>query len=795
MAAAPSVDEIDESVLLCGICSERFKHAKVLPCLHRFCKRCLQTLIEKNHANEGQLICPICRRKHVIPTEGVEAMSDDLYINSMVAKKFHVEANEASEEDVCEGCKKGSVVNRCIDCGVNFCDNCTVAHKNIPVTSKHKVMTIEAYRESKVSNPTTVQLPVYCTTHSDKLVELYCDTCNEAICFECTAFKHTKPDHAYKKIAASADEYKIELSELVNKMKTKEDEAVNSRQTIRKVSESLEACFQEERGKLEKHAKKTTLEVTRSIQENEKALMKELQSEFNKRRENLRCQVKDLDGTTNDLKDVIELGESMMAQASPAQLMCAKQRMVAHIDLLMKLETTLTPSEHHYLEFDSCGDFCAKRELGELRMTPKCEIQIAANHSTVGEEICITLIPSSTDRQVDLESYLEGLMIKPDGETEAMNKSKNEDGTLSLKNRAKMEGKHRIIVTVNKKELEGSPLTVWVIPKKGKMQRLAMKGGMLGQVKSPHGILRIGEGSALVCDMGNNRFQSICEGRKHQQREICVRVPSQPTHPRATTLETDDQQSREQGSVGSQPAHSISEVLSADNQESRNGQQVLPTYQPTYPCFAAMLYNDIYFTDSSLPESKQVVVCDKTGKLIRYFGSDVMKYPVGIALSPTKHRVYVVDNNSHCVHIYSLLGEWITTFGSHGDGTDQLCYPNCIAINSEGNLYISDKDNHRIQVYAEDGKHLFGFGCRGTEDGQLHCPFGVTTDAEDNVYVCDAGNRRVVKFTSRGEYICRVDSDEDGLKYPTGVCVTDDQPFGKVIVTDRDEHCVMIFTQ
>lgn len=71
---------MDESVLLdlleCPVCLERLDaSAKVLPCQHTFCRRCLQGIL----GSRGELRCPECRTL-------VECAVDDLPSNILLVR-------------------------------------------------------------------------------------------------------------------------------------------------------------------------------------------------------------------------------------------------------------------------------------------------------------------------------------------------------------------------------------------------------------------------------------------------------------------------------------------------------------------------------------------------------------------------------------------------------------------------------------------------------------------------------------------------------------------------------------
>lgn len=60
MAKASSLADTLGKHLECAVCLEQFTEPKVLPCLHTFCKRCLQGLL--THEEEvWKINCPNCR--------------------------------------------------------------------------------------------------------------------------------------------------------------------------------------------------------------------------------------------------------------------------------------------------------------------------------------------------------------------------------------------------------------------------------------------------------------------------------------------------------------------------------------------------------------------------------------------------------------------------------------------------------------------------------------------------------------------------------------------------------------
>ncbi|XP_070550689.1 E3 ubiquitin-protein ligase TRIM71-like [Ptychodera flava] len=94
-----------------------------------------------------------------------------------------------------------------------------------------------------------------------------------------------------------------------------------------------------------------------------------------------------------------------------------------------------------------------------------------------------------------------------------------------------------------------------------------------------------------------------------------------------------------------------------------------------------------------------------------------------------------------------------------------------VCTDSKGNVYVSDKDNNRIQVFDGYCRFRYTFGSEGSGDGQLKSPSGVAVDKRGYMYVSDSGNNRIVKYKPGGKFLCRVDSDSNGLSSPQGICL------------------------
>ena len=61
-------------------------------------------------------------------------------------------------------------------------------------------------------------------------------------------------------------------------------------------------------------------------------------------------------------------------------------------------------------------------------------------------------------------------------------------------------------------------------------------------------------------------------------------------------------------------------------------------------------------------------------------------------------------------------------------------------------MYLSDMGNFRIQKFDSNGNFITKWGTEGEGEGEFKIPEGIAIDSSDNVYVADTHNSRIQKF-------------------------------------------------
>ncbi|CAH1243766.1 TRIM3 [Branchiostoma lanceolatum] len=110
----------EEYILTCALCRGRFDHPKELPCLHTFCRGCLERHVGGKTVTFN---CPTCHRITVVPKAGVDGFLNNRHINSLVQLNELFRGGDS--HPVCQFCaSKETATSWCQDCSSFLCKSC-----------------------------------------------------------------------------------------------------------------------------------------------------------------------------------------------------------------------------------------------------------------------------------------------------------------------------------------------------------------------------------------------------------------------------------------------------------------------------------------------------------------------------------------------------------------------------------------------------------------------------------------------------------------------------------------------
>jgi DNA-binding beta-propeller fold protein YncE len=200
----------------------------------------------------------------------------------------------------------------------------------------------------------------------------------------------------------------------------------------------------------------------------------------------------------------------------------------------------------------------------------------------------------------------------------------------------------------------------------------------------------------------------------------------------------------------------------------------------------------LYLSDSA----GKVFVFDQDGALlftVQKAGADTLQRPTGIAYSPRKKLLYVVDTLAHKVHAFGKKGDLAFSFGERGDGEGRFNFPTHIFWSTSGELYVTDALNFRVEIFDEQGKALGSFGRHGDGSGDLAMPKGVAVDRDGIVYVVDGIFDNVQLFNRQGDFLLTLGSrgvDFGAFWLPSGAFISESN---ELYVCDTYNRRIQVF--
>ncbi|MEZ4522059.1 MAG: 6-bladed beta-propeller [Thermomicrobiales bacterium] len=211
-------------------------------------------------------------------------------------------------------------------------------------------------------------------------------------------------------------------------------------------------------------------------------------------------------------------------------------------------------------------------------------------------------------------------------------------------------------------------------------------------------------------------------------------------------------------------------------------------------------YNDyVYVLDAGY---RSVLVFDATGEYIGGWGNlllngipdegyETFDNPSAI-VADNDGYIYIVNSGNYLIQKFTWEGEYVTAWGSYGDGPGQFKDPYGVAVWNDY-VYVTDRETHRVQVFDQDGEYIRSWGDYGSDYGYFDEPSGIDTDDDGNIYVADTGNDRIQKFTYDGEYVTSLNSYNTDVPEggrPVGI---DAGYEGRLYATSENHYAVYVF--
>ena len=747
MAAKPSANiekalkKIQDQVT-CGKCLDSYKQPKLLKCFHVYCEQCLQRLVRGG----AGLPCPQCRKVTPLPVGGVLNLPGAFYIHYLFEIEDALKKVSSSDKTMCNKCnKQREAVRFCHTCGF-VCQHCVETHQDWDELKDHQVIDLSTLTGDVTTLIPPLKKALFCASHPTKKAKLYCETCNDLICRDCIVCVHR--DHQYDLVPELfAKQEKV----IVDSLKPVKEQISRLEGAVKLVDAQCAAVIKQKTAVVaEIHTGMAHLQQVLETREIE--LVGQAEQTAQQKLKSLAVQRHGFELRLGQLKSCHDFVEESRRICSQGEILGMKSPLVKQMNELtgsFKPET-LALAEQADIRFGHSLPELVKicQQFGKVYCHSVCPEKCQASGEGIKKVIimgqAVTVSVKALDREG--EAYLwpvESLrceLVASDGSSQVRGTVKRRnDNIYDINYQPKATGEHQLHILVEEQPICNSPFTVTVLP------NLTTPAKVIGDLKWPRDIAFGEERQIVVSEVGANRVSIIYE----------------------------DGQKKSFGAYGSTPGHF---------------------------CFPAGVAvnagGNILVADN---DSHRIQRFSPTGKHLQTVGGThgsrplQLKNPVGLAVHPHTHKVYVTEFNNDRVQVLNSDLTYCSSFGRYGSNNGELYCPKDISTDSHGNVYVSDSGNHRIQVFTAEGVYLRQFGKKGGGEGELNQPAGIVVDSHNLVYITENGNHRVSIFSTDGHFIKSFGSKGNGpaqFDNPRGLAFDKN---GALYVCDRGNNCVQAF--
>ncbi|XP_019642132.1 PREDICTED: tripartite motif-containing protein 2-like [Branchiostoma belcheri] len=449
-------DDFDEEFLTCAICMLNFRDPKILPCLHSFCRECLQEWATKQQPLE----CPTCREPVRLPDQGVDGLRTNFYVNNLLD---FAAAKKGAEPD-------------------------------------HEVTGEETLKaEEGMSN---FHRKRHCDKHKKYELEFYCESCKALVCTACTVVDHRPgKDHNPVEIATVAQARKETLQGLLHsidpRLKEMQDAVKEADRKISILIPAKEAATDQ--------AKAYFRKLVDFLQKREEVILSQIDEQCRADGKALQAKKEAIEFELAGLTSAQTFCQQAVEHGSDVHVLEVGNQVQTRVETLLTKEVDLESDwrEFQFVETTTITDFEKEaKDLGDVYTkvdVSKCKVSVKPAFQ--GCE-CITEL---TTQSKDGRLYVTTNMKDPSEKKVPIQLQMKSGGLWEISYTPKISGNHTLEVKVNSQQMPGSPFDVDV--KGNPVLTIGQYGSGVEELDGPIGVAVDKNGNIAVVERGNKRVQ------------------------------------------------------------------------------------------------------------------------------------------------------------------------------------------------------------------------------------------------------------------------------------------------
>ena len=588
---------------------------------------------------------------------------------------------------------------------------------------------------------------MFCSKHPTKELDLYCETCEELVCRDCTVRIHR--DHQYDLVTDAFQKHKDVLVTSLQPVEQQLDTVTKSLQQLdtqcQQITDQREALV----GKI----LKTIRQLQEALEVRKTELIGQLDQITQRKLKTLAAQRDQIELVQTQLSSCLDFVKESLRTGSEGEILAMKKPVVKQVEEItaeFKAEA-LVPQERADIRFSASTPELTQtcQQFGKVYTPPVSPERCYATGkglevATVGEQATAILYAMDADDK-ECEQPLVNtsceLVSDTGGPTVKAAVQKKEKNKYTISYQPTHKGRHQLHIKVEGVPIRGSPFGVVA---RLSIQKLGTPIKTIGGLNRPWGVAVNQRGEIIVVEFGGHCISILSSiGEKIRTFGSWGSAQGQFNQPRGVAVDGDGNILVVDGN-----SHHIQKFTAGGKFLTTVGQSGSKQLEFSYPSGVTINHRNrkVYICDGG-NHRIQILNADLT--FSSSFGSqgsgDGQFYcPWDVALDNTGN-VYVADSSGHCIQVFTAEGQFLRMFGKKGSGDGELNWPTSVSIDSDDIVYVTD-DNHRVSMFTSEGQFLRSFGTNGVQPGQFYNPCGIATDRDGLVYVSDSANNRIQIF-------------------------------------------------
>ena len=728
--------------LTCPICLDNYTTPRVLPCLHVFCEDCLSRLVLRDPENLTAT-CPNCRRETRLPQEGVAGLPPAFYINHLFEVRDTLQKVTDPNKPCCEKCEDGDATGYCRNCGKFVCEACITVHRKWKELAEHEIATLGQIEADVAQLAPPKKVAMKCSKHPSEELKIYCESCNELICRDCTVKAHR--DHQFDLVSDCFPKHRDAIVASLQPIK-QQLHIVN--QAVAEVDARFERTV-ENGDTIKLDIQAATNELITVLKAREQQLMAEVDQIVGQTSKTLAAQRDHYQLTQTQLASCVEFVEESLRTGSPQEVLSMKKPVVERVQQMAEefQPNHFQPGSEEIIHFshEQLTDAC--KRFGETKMVSICPEKCYATGEGV-EGAIASKVATFTVHTVDKDGktcedpnvpITAELVLREGVSTVKCQVAWREDHTYHLTYQPQSHGQHDLRVKVYHRPIKNSPFAVAVRKTAPNCQGIHMKS--ITGLNRPHSLV-----------VTKEKFIVVAENHAH-----CI-----------TVFDRDGHKLRSFGHLGfglSTLSYPRGIALCCDNSVLVTADHCVKKYSLDGKFIASVGTEGSGQLEFKEPRgiatnNKQVYVCDAGNNRIQVLNEDLtyhsslgsrgsgpgqFDFPVGVAFD-SSGKIFVVDYMNNRIQVFNPEGQILYQFNKQGRGMENLSYPTNVFLDSDDFVYMVQHYAGCVSIFDSKGKFVKSFGKEGDKAGGVCELRGIAVDRNGYVYVSDSINNRIQVF-------------------------------------------------